>query len=267
MNERLPYLREKANKLPLTPGVYQMKDGGGKIIYIGKAKALKNRVSSYFRAVESHNPKTYRLVQNINDFDFIVTPTELDALVLEASLIKLHSPKYNILLKDDKGYNYIKISGGDYPKITYALQTDDKSAEYIGPYTSGYTVKQAVEEANKLFMLPTCSRKFPRDIGKERPCLNFHIGRCMGICKGKISSEEYKKSVNQAISYIKNGSKQSIERLTEEMEEYAEKLEFEKAAKIRDRIAAIQKAELTKQIYTDRNTHCYNVPAEVNIQK
>lgn len=267
MNERLPYLREKANKLPLTPGVYQMKDGGGKIIYIGKAKALKNRVSSYFRAVESHNPKTYRLVQNINDFDFIVTPTELDALVLEASLIKLHSPKYNILLKDDKGYNYIKISGGDYPKITYALQTDDKSAEYIGPYTSGYTVKQAVEEANKLFMLPTCSRKFPRDFGKERPCLNFHIGRCMGICKGKISAEEYKKSVSQAISYIKNGSKQSIERLTEEMEEYAEKLEFEKAAKIRDRIAAIQKAELTQHIYTSRNTDCDIVAAAVNMDK
>lgn len=267
MNERLPYLREKANKLPLTPGVYQMKDSGGKIIYIGKAKALKNRVSSYFRAIESHNPKTYRLVQNINDFDFIVTPTELDALVLEASLIKLHSPKYNILLKDDKGYNYIKISGEEYPKITYALQTDDKKAEYIGPYTSGYTVKQAVEEANKLFMLPTCTRKFPRDFGKERPCLNFHIGRCMGVCKGKISPEEYKKSVNQAISYIKNGSKQSIERLTKEMEEYAERLEFEKAAKLRDRIAAIQKAELTQHIYSSKTTDYDVVAAAVNMDK
>lgn len=267
MNERLPFLREKANKLPLSPGVYQMKDSGGKIIYIGKAKALKNRVSSYFRAVESHNAKTYRLVQNINDFDFIVTPTELDALVLEASLIKLYSPKYNILLKDDKGYNYIKVSGGDYPKITYALQTDDKNAEYIGPYTSGYTVKQAVEEANRLFMLPTCSKKFPRDIGKERPCLNFHIGRCMGVCKGKISSEEYKKSVGQAISYIKNGSKQSIERLTEEMEEYAEKLEFEKAAKLRDRIAAIQKAELTQHIYSSKTSDYDVVAAAVNMDK
>lgn len=267
MNERLPFLREKANKLPLSPGVYQMKDSGGKIIYIGKAKALKNRVSSYFRAIESHNAKTYRLVQNINDFDFIVTPTELDALVLEASLIKLYSPKYNILLKDDKGYNYIKVSGGDYPKITYALQTDDKSAEYIGPYTSGYTVKQAVEEANRLFMLPTCSKKFPRDIGKERPCLNFHIGRCMGVCKGKISSEEYKKSVGQAISYIKNGSKQSIERLTEEMEEYAEKLEFEKAAKLRDRIAAIQKAELTQHIYSSKTSDYDVVAAAVNMDK
>lgn len=267
MNERLDYLREKANKLPLTPGVYQMKDSGGKIIYIGKAKALKNRVTSYFRAIESHNAKTYRLVMNIYDFDFIVTPTELDALVLEASLIKLHSPKYNILLKDDKGYNYIKISGDEYPRITYALQTDDKNAEYIGPYTSGYTVKQAVEEANRLFMLPTCSRKFPRDFRKERPCLNYHIGRCMGVCNGKIPRDEYRKSVNQAISYIKNGSKQSIERLTKEMEEYAEKLEFEKAAKLRDRIAAIQKAELTQHIYSSKTTDYDIIAAAVNMDK
>lgn len=265
MNERLDYLREKANKLPLTPGVYQMKNSSGKIIYIGKAKALKNRVTSYFRAIESHNAKTYRLVMNIYDFDFIVTPTELDALVLEASLIKLHSPKYNILLKDDKGYNYIKISGDEYPRITYALQKDDKDAEYIGPYTSGYTVKQAVEEANKLFMLPTCTRKFPRDFKKERPCLNYHIGRCMGLCRGKVSRDEYRKSVNEAISYIKNGSKQSIERLTKEMEEHAEKLEFEKAAKLRDQIAAIQKVELTQRIYFFKTTDCDIIAAAVNM--
>ena len=265
MNERLPFLREKANKLPLTPGVYQMKDSSGKIIYIGKAKALKNRVSSYFHSVENHNIKTYRLVQNIFDFDFIVTSTELDALVLEASLIKLHSPKYNILLKDDKGYNYIKISGDEYPRITYALQTDDKKAEYIGPYTSGYTVKQAVEEANKLFLLPTCNKKFPRDFGKERPCLNYHIGRCMGVCKGKISGEEYLEQVKQAVNYIKNGSKQSIERLTKEMEEYAEKLEFEKAAQLRDRISAIQKAEQSQHIYSSKKTDYDVMAAAVNM--
>lgn len=267
MNERIEYLCQKANKLPLTPGVYQMKDSSGKIIYIGKAKALKNRVTSYFRAIESHNAKTYRLVQNIYDFDFIVTPTELDALVLEASLIKLHNPKYNILLKDDKGYNYIKISGGEYPKITYALQTDDKDAEYIGPYTSGYTVKQAIEEANRLFMLPVCSRKFPKDFGKERPCLNYHIGRCMGVCRGKISPEEYRSNVEQAVSYIKNGSKESIERLTKEMEDCAEKLEFEKAAKLRDRISAIQKAELTQHIYSSKTTDYDIVAAAVNMDQ
>lgn len=267
MNERIEYLCQKANKLPLTPGVYQMKDSSGKIIYIGKAKALKNRVTSYFRAIESHNAKTYRLVQNIYDFDFIVTPTELDALVLEASLIKLHNPKYNILLKDDKGYNYIKISGGEYPKITYALQTDDKDAEYIGPYTSGYTVKQAIEEANRLFMLPVCSRKFPKDFGKERPCLNYHIGRCMGVCRGKISPQEYRSNVEQAVSYIKNGSKESIERLTKEMEDCAEKLEFEKAAKLRDRISAIQKAELTQHIYSSKTTDYDIVAAAVNMDQ
>ena len=267
MNERIDYLREKANKLPLTPGVYQMKDIGGKIIYIGKAKALKNRVTSYFRAIESHNPKTYRLVQNIHDFDFIVTPTELDALVLEANLIKLHSPKYNILLKDDKGYNYVKISGDEFPKITYALQTDDKKAQYIGPYTQGFTVKQAVEEANRIFMLPTCNRKFPRDFGKERPCLNYHIGRCMGACRGKISKEEYLNSVHQAVNYIKNGSKESIERLTKEMEDYAEKLEFEKAAQIRDRINSIKKAEMTQHIYSSKTTDFDVVAAAVNMDK
>lgn len=260
MNEKIPYLLEKANKLPMSPGVYRMRDASGKIIYIGKAKILKNRVTSYFRAVESHNAKTYKLVQCINDFDFIVTPTELDALVLEASLIKLHSPKYNILLKDDKGYNYIKISGDDFPKITYAFQTDDKSAEYIGPYTSGFTVRQAVEEANRIFMLPTCGKKFPRDFRKERPCLNYHIGLCMGLCRGKISKEEYKKRVDEAINYIKNGSRQSVEYLTKQMEDCSQRLEFEEAARLRDRIAAIQKAELKQHIYSSK-TIDYDVVA------
>lgn len=254
MNDRLGFLRDKANKLPLSPGVYFMKDKSGKIIYVGKAKALKNRVTTYFHSVERHNIKTYKLVQNIYDFDFIVTQTELDALVLEASQIKLHNPKYNILLKDDKGYNYIKISGGDFPKLTYALQTDDKTATYLGPYTSGFTIKQAVEEANRIFMLPTCTKKFPQEFGKTRPCLNSHIGRCMGLCRGNISAEEYQKQVNSALEYIKNGSKQSIERMKVEMEEYSERLEFEKAAKVRDRIAAIEKSENSQHVYSSKTT-------------
>lgn len=155
MNEKLPYLREKANRLPLEPGVYLMKNENGDIIYVGKAKALKNRVTSYFRSNSQHTAKTLKLVDNIRDFDFIVTRSELDALVLECSLIKLHQPKYNILLKDDKGYNYIKISREDFPRITYSLNTNDKNADYIGPFTSGFTVKQAVEEANAIFMLPS----------------------------------------------------------------------------------------------------------------
>lgn len=252
MNERIDYLREKANRLPTEPGVYLMKDEGGNIIYVGKAKALKNRVTTYFRHNSQHTPKTLKLVSKIYDFDFIVTKSELDALVLECSLIKLHQPKYNILLKDDKGYNYIKISRGAFPRITYSLNTDDKNADYIGPFTSGFTVKQAVEEANALFMLPTCRKNFPRDFNRERPCLNHHIKRCMGVCEGKISSEEYKKIVDEAVRYLKNGSKASVEELTAEMEQAAENLEFERAARLRDRIAALSRLKNGQSIFDDK---------------
>ncbi len=248
MNEKLPYLREKANRLPLEPGVYLMKNSGGDIIYVGKAKALKNRVTSYFRSNSQHTAKTLKLVDNIRDFDFIVTRSELDALVLECSLIKLHQPKYNILLKDDKGYNYIKISRGDFPRITYSLNTNDKNADYIGPFTSGFTVKQAVEEANTIFMLPTCKKKFPRDFNKERPCLNRHIKRCMGVCEGNISSEEYKKIIAEAIDYLESGSKTTVAELTAQMEQAAEDLDFEKAARLRDRIAAITRLTAQQKI-------------------
>ncbi len=248
MNEKLPYLRDKANHLPLEPGVYLMKDAGGNIIYVGKAKALKNRVTSYFRSNSQHNAKTLKLVDTIRDFEFIVTQSELDALVLECSLIKLHQPKYNILLKDDKGYNYIKISRGEFPRITYVLNTNDKNADYIGPFTSGFTVKQAVQEANTIFMLPTCKKKFPRDFNRERPCLNRDIKRCMGVCEGKISSEDYKKIIAEAIQYLESGSKTSVEELTAQMEEAAENLEFEKAARLRDRIHAITRLTAQQKI-------------------
>lgn len=248
MNDRLPFLRDKSNRLPLSPGVYLMKNKSGLIIYVGKAKALKNRVTTYFHHNSQHNAKTLKLVDNIYDFDFICTKTELDALVLECSLIKLHQPKYNILLKDDKGYNYIKISREPYPRITYALNTNDENADYIGPYTSGYTVKQAVEEANTIFMLPTCKKSFPSAFGKERPCLNHHIKKCMGVCRGKISSEEYKKIIDEALDYLKNGSRSSVDQLTEEMEQAAENLEFEKAARLRDRISAITRLAQSQNI-------------------
>jgi len=254
--ERLEYLREKSNKLPMRPGVYQMKDKTGHIIYIGKAKLLKNRVTSYFHAVEAHNAKTYKLVSVIYDFDFIVTDTELDALVLEASLIKLHSPKYNILLKDDKGFSYFRITGGDYPRIRHSFRKDDPDSTYIGPYMSAFTVKQTAEECNRIFMLPTCGKEFPRDFGKDRPCLNYHIKRCMGVCRGCISKEEYADIIKQAVDYIKNGSKDSVEQLTKEMNEAAEALEFEKAAKLRDRIAAIERASKMQSIRSGRDINC-----------
>ena len=249
MNDRIDYLRDKANRLSLNPGVYLMKDKTGKIIYVGKAKALKNRVTSYFRSDAGHTPKTIKLVDNIHDFDFIVCPSELDALVLECSLIKLHKPKYNILLKDDKGYNYIKISRGLYPRITYALNTNDQNADYLGPFTSGFTVKQTVEEVNTIFMLPTCRRQFPSDIGKERPCLNHHIKKCMGVCRGRISSPEYKKIIDEALEYLKTGSQKSVEQLRAEMQEASDNLEFEKAAKLRDRIQAMTRLQHSQKIF------------------
>jgi excinuclease ABC subunit C len=256
MFERLDYLREKSNKLPMRPGVYQMKDKTGHIIYIGKAKLLKNRVTSYFHAVGNHNAKTYKLVSVIYDFDFIVTDTELDALVLEASLIKLHTPKYNILLKDDKGFSYFRITGGDYPRIRHSFRNDDPASAYIGPYMSAFTVKQTIEECNRIFMLPTCNKEFPRDLGKDRPCLNYHIKRCMGVCRGCISKEEYADVLKQAVDFIKNGSKESVGQLTKEMNEAAEALEFEKAAKLRDRIAAIERASKVQSIRSGRDISC-----------
>ena len=161
-NERLDFLREKCKKLPLDPGVYIMLDKSGKIIYIGKAKVLKNRVSSYFRSIEKHLPKVYQTVMHIYDFDYIVTENEFEALVLECSLIKQHMPKYNILLKDDKGYSYIKISNDEYPRITEEKRKGDDGSVYIGPYTSSFVVKETVDQIIKTFLLHNCNSNFTK---------------------------------------------------------------------------------------------------------
>ena len=200
--ERIARLRKKANELPLEPGVYIMRDKSGQIIYIGKAKKLKNRVTSYFRALESHTPKVLAMVENVEDFSYILTSSEFEALVLEASLIKQHSPKYNILLKDDKGYFYIQITSGDWPRILSVKQKPQEGMA-IGPYTSSFVVSQTVDQANKIFMLPTCKRQFPQEFGKGRPCLNFHIKQCMGVCTGKITPERYREAVEGALRFIK----------------------------------------------------------------
>ena len=250
-NPRLPFLRDKTSKLTTSPGCYIMKDKMKKIIYIGKAKNLRNRVTSYFRKCQDHLPKVWKMVSHVYDYDFIVTDSEFEALVLECSLIKQYTPKYNILLKDDKGYSYIRVTNEDYPRLQAVLQKYDDGAEYIGPYTSSFAVKQAVIEANKVFMLPTCTRKFPQDFRKQRPCLNMHIKQCMGVCTGKFSKEEYNSIVRQAVDYIRNGSSDSVERLTEEMNKAAEELDFELAAKLRDRIQAIQKAAESQKIIND----------------
>lgn len=241
LNPKLTELRKKAMALPLLPGVYIMHDKSGKIIYIGKAKALKNRVSQYFGSQNNHAEKVRRMVDNVDDFEYIITDSEFEALILECSLIKQHTPKYNILLKDDKGYSYIRVSSGDWKKLSYTLQKQDDGAEYIGPYKSSYYVKSAVEEANKIFMLPTCNRKFPQDFRKARPCLNYHIKQCMAPCTGRVKLDDYKESLSQAIDFLKGGSSNSIKTLTAQMEQAAENLEFERAAKIRDKINSVKK--------------------------
>lgn len=247
MNNRLAYLREKTSGLTSSSGVYLMKDKSGNIIYIGKAKNLKNRVSSYFRENPNHNSKTAKMVSQVYDYDFIVTDSEYEALILECSLIKQNNPKYNILLKDDKGYHYIKISKEDYPRITDEKNISD-DGEYLGPYMSGFVTRETVNEVNKVFMLPTCNKKFPRDFRKGRPCLNYHIKKCMGVCIGNINKEDYNNIISQAVSYIKNGNSLSIENLEREMLSYSEKCEFEKAGIIRDRIIAIKKASEKQKI-------------------
>lgn len=249
-------LRKKAMALPLQPGVYIMKNKDKKIIYIGKAKKLKNRVSSYFGSHAGHSLKVIRMVENVDDFDYILVDTEFEALVLECSLIKQHMPKYNILLKDDKGYNYIKITKGDFPRISECKRIDDDGAEYIGPYISGFSVKQAVEETLKIFKLPRCSKSFPRDYGKSRPCLNGFMGICCSPCAGKITQQEYAKTVADAVAFLKGGSKASVRDMTVKMNELSEEMKFEEAAKLRDRIRAIKNLEERQKVVS------INVPEE-----
>lgn len=249
-------LRRKAMALPLNPGVYIMKNKDKKIIYIGKAKALKNRVSSYFGSHTNHSLKVIRMVENVDDFDYILCDTEFEALVLECSLIKQHTPKYNILLKDDKGYNYIKITKEEFPKISEAKQVLDDNATYIGPFVSNFSVKNAVEETLRIFKLPQCNKKFPKDYNKARPCLNGFMGICSAPCNGRISKEDYQASINDAIVFLKGGAVKSVEDMEKRMYEYSEAMEFEKAAKLRDRIKAIRNLEEKQKVVS------INVPEE-----
>ncbi len=234
-------LRSRAMRLPLNPGVYIMHDKTGKIIYVGKAKALKNRVSQYFGSEKNHDDKVRRMVSNVEYFEYILTDSEFEALVLECSLIKQHNPKYNILLKDDKGYHYIKVTAGPWPRISEAKQILDDGANYIGPFVSSWATKESVDEALKIFRLPSCNRKFPQDIGKARPCLNYYIKQCCAPCRGKVSEAEYNEAVSEAIEFLRGGSAGSIRDLTQKMNDAADSLEFERAGRIRDRIAAIKR--------------------------
>lgn len=250
MNPKMKILRKKAMSLPLLPGVYIMKNADGEIIYIGKAKALKNRVSQYFGSQNRHPVKVRKMVENVDRFDYIVTGSEFEALVLECSLIKQHSPKYNILLKDDKGYSYIRISEGEYRKISAVFNKKDDGSEYIGPYLSSYSVRQSVDAANKIFKLSQCNKVFPRDFGKSRPCLNYYISQCCGLCTGKIKKSDYDEAVDGAIAFLKGDSRDIIADLRVKMEKAAEELDFEQAAKLRDRINSIERIkEKQKVVY------------------
>ena len=254
-NTKLKILREKAMKLPLTPGVYIMKNKDKKIIYIGKAKKLKNRVSQYFGSQNAHSTKVRKMVENVDDFDYILTDSEFEALVLECSLIKQNMPKYNILLKDDKGYSYIKVTPNPWGKISACFRKDDPDAFYLGPYTGNFSVTNSVEEAREIFRLPSCNKVFPRDTGKGRPCLNYFISKCSAPCAGKISREDYEENLRQAVEFLKGGSVETIKKLKAEMEEAAENLEFEKAAKIRDRIKSVERIGSRQKVVVSGSTN------------
>ncbi len=241
-------LRQKANTLPTQAGVYLMKDAEDTIIYIGKAKSLKNRVTQYFGADTNHSEKVRRMVSKVKTFDYIVVNSEFEALVLECSLIKQHKPKYNILLKDDKGYRYIRVSPPPFSRITEAKQKADDGAKYIGPYISAYDLKQALKEVSNVFMLATCHH--PLQYGKQtvRPCLNAHIGLCLAPCNGKIPADSYAERVEDAVQFLTKGSTDLMAQLQGRMQEASENLEFEKAARLRDRIAAIRRLSAKQKV-------------------
>ena len=233
-------LKLAALSLPYEPGVYLMKSADDTVIYVGKAKKLKNRVSQYFQETSSHTPKTRWMVSQVDHFETITAATEFEALVLECSLIKHYMPKYNILLKDDKGYPYLRLDlREDYPTITLASRVKDDGAKYFGPYGSRGRSQQVIEAIRTTFRLPGCSRKFPRDQGKERPCLNFQMNKCDGWCRLCKTQAEYHALMEQASALLEGKYQRLVDELKDQMEAAAENLEFERAAELRDRMQAI----------------------------
>ena len=234
-------LKDKALSLPYKPGVYIMQDKSGQVIYVGKAKKLKNRVSQYFQDSSSHTPKTRKMVSQIDHFDVIVAASEFEALVLECSLIKRHMPKYNILLKDDKGYPYLRVDmREEYPVMELVSRVVDDGASYFGPYGGRYVTQMVIDTLRLTLKLPGCSKRFPRDLGKERPCLNYHMNNCDAWCQLSRSPEEYRARMQQAVLMLQGGYAQVEQQLREKMEQAAENLQFEQAAELRDRMQAVQ---------------------------
>ncbi len=234
-------LKEKALTLPYEPGVYLMQDKSGTIIYVGKAKKLKNRVSQYFQDSAAHTPKTRRMVSQIDHFDVIVAASEFEALVLECSLIKRHMPKYNILLKDDKGYPYLRVDlREEYPVMELVSRAVNDGASYFGPYGGRYVTQNVIDTLRLTLKLPGCGKKFPRDLGKDRPCLNYHMNNCDGWCRLSRTPSEYHQRMEQAVLMLQGKYQTVAEVLRARMEQAAEELDFEQAAVLRDRLQAVE---------------------------
>ena len=255
-------LKEKARSLPLAPGVYIMRDKSDKVIYVGKAKKLKNRVSQYFVDTVSHSPKTRIMVSKIDHFDVIIAASEFEALVLECSLIKRYMPKYNILLKDDKGYPYLRLDMREaYPKLTMVSKLANDGAGYFGPYGSRSVTQNVLEAIRSTLKLPNCSRGFPRDIGKERPCLNYHMNQCTGWCMADKTQQQYRQTVEQARQLLLGNYKGVADEIRGQMLEASENLEFERAAALRDRLNAVeqlgQKQTVTAGVLADTDVVGY----------
>ena len=254
MNDRLQYLRKKANGLPLTPGVYIMKNKSGEVIYVGKSAALRNRVSQYFSSSRK-NAKTARMVSNVCDFDYIMCDTETEALALENSKIKQFSPKYNIKLKDDKSYPYIKITNEEYPRLVTVRKRTSDGGLYFGPYTNSATCRDIMRSVSRAATLPTCKKTFPKDIGKARPCVYYQIGRCCAPCAEKVSREEYLELIKSAENILKGDISEEKERLTKIMEQASEELNFELAAKCRDRISSLSALYSKQKVVSSPETN------------
>ncbi len=248
----LERLRDKANSLPETPGVYLMKNRDGAIIYVGKSKKLKNRVTSYFTG-NHHTPKTERMVSLVADFDYILCHTEIEALTLENVLIKKHTPKYNIKLKDAKSYPYIKVTNEEYPKLFVTRERKSDRARYYGPYQGSAGAHAALETVSKIFALAVCKRSFPRDIGRDRPCLLRDMGRCVAPCTGRVSAEEYRDLVRRAESVLDGNIRETAKTIEEDMYRAAEAEEYERAATLRDSLRALEMLREKQKVVSDEH--------------
>lgn len=244
-------VEEELKKLPAKPGVYLMHDEDDTIIYVGKAISLRNRVRSYFRESTNKSPKIEKMVERIARFEYIVTDSELEALVLENNLIKEHNPRYNTMLKDDKTYPYIKVTVGEpFARILFSRQMKKDKSRYFGPYTSAAAVKDTIDLMNKLYQLRTCRKKLPEDTGKDRPCLNYHIKQCTAPCQGYVSQTEYREQIDRALEFLNGNYQPIMKELKGKMEEAAESLDFEEAIRYRELLTSVQKVA-QKQKITD----------------